>query len=233
MGKDLHAETAADMAGGDPQFRRIDPEDRPGKDIADQARSLGRGGESRAAGLRIVHGKRAARLHRIGDHPVVDQPEFADMVGPRQRRLDPGLVALVPVVDQIVRDVIVEQRRAVRRRMLGVDGSGQFLIVHGDPLDRVARLGRRFGNDHCHRMAGIAGTVFRQNAVGAVRALRPVPVLDRDHAGQVAQAVGSLVRPGEDADHARRRGGLRGVDAEDAGVGVGRTQDEGPGLAVD
>ena len=155
------------------------------------------------------------------------------MVGPGQRRLDAGFVALVPVVDQIVGDVVVEKRGVVRRRMLGMDGGGQFLIVHGDPFGGVARLGRRPGNDKRHRMADIAHPVFRQNAVGRVRALRAVPVLDRNHAGQVAQTVGGHVRAGQDADHARRRHGVRGIDAENAGVGVRRAQDMGPGLAVD
>ena len=155
------------------------------------------------------------------------------MVGPGQLRLDAGFVALVPVVDQIVGDVVVEQRGVVRRRMLGMDGGGQFLIIHRDPFGGVARLCRGLRHDQRDRMADMAHPVFRQNAVGRVRALRPVAVLDRNHAGQVAQTVGGHVGPCQDADHARRHQGVGNIDAENAGVGMGRAQDMGPGLAVD
>ena len=55
------------------------------------------------AGRAVVFPDRGARLHRIGDKPVVDEVELDDFGGLADRGLDRGRITQMPVVADIAR----------------------------------------------------------------------------------------------------------------------------------
>ncbi len=82
--------------------------------------------------------ERRPRLHRVRDQALVDDPLLHDDVGGAEGRLDVA-ARDVPVEADVVRDVGVDLRRALLRRLPRVDDHGQRLVVHLDRVGGVAR----------------------------------------------------------------------------------------------
>ena len=135
-------------------------------------------------------------------------------IGERRLRL---AVAERALADEVAAHGLVQHRRVRAERRLGVDDGVERLVAHVDQGERVLRPVAVLGHDDGDRLAGVAhpvggdAPVLHGLADGHDEGRGPGPrVLARDH--------------GVDARHRLRR---RRIDAEQAGVRVGRAQDGG------
>ena len=58
----------------------------------------------------IPLGDRGARLHRVADEPVVDQLELGDVRRLGEGRVDRAVVAVVPVIGDVARALVMHRR---------------------------------------------------------------------------------------------------------------------------
>ena len=80
------------------------------------------GGVKREAALSaVILADGRARLHGIGNQPIVDEVDLGDVLGLRERRIHRRLVAQVPVVDSVVRRLGVHLRLAIGLRLREID----------------------------------------------------------------------------------------------------------------
>eukprot|EP00043_Microstomoeca_roanoka_P002426 m.38320 g.38320 ORF g.38320 m.38320 type:complete len:1021 (-) comp11478_c0_seq1:708-3770(-) len=217
--EDLGAETAAHIGRDDAQLVLGDPQHEGAHQKADHMRVL-RGGIKRGIvvpGIVIAH--RHARLHRVGDEPLVDQFQRGDMGGLGEGLVHGGLVFLdeAPVVAQVGRQVVMHLGRALGQRGLHVDDGGQVLDIELDRLGGVTRLFQRLGDDHGDGIADMAHLALGEDRMLGLLHRLAVFVGDLPAAGHAAHAL-EILR-GEDADHAVHGFGGRGVDAVDLAVG--------------
>ena len=145
------------------------------------------------------------------------------MRGSSKRRVDLGGVAIVIIERDVVRDVIVEQRRAGLGGFRGIGHGRQRLDVEFDRFRRVARLRQRFRDHEGHGIADEAHLVGRQRRAVGLQQRRAVAALQRQAAGEGVVAGGFKVLAGPDAEHARHRPGGRRVDTPDGFRGHGWT----------
>jgi hypothetical protein len=109
------------------------------------------------------------------------------------------------------------------QRLGGVGHGGERLVVDLDQLGRVLGLPAGLGHDEGDIVADIVDLVAAEDGVLGIGTVRSVPVLDRDQAGNARLAQ---VGPREDRQHTRCGCRGSGVDAADAGMGMGRAQHE-------
>jgi hypothetical protein len=170
-----------------------------------------------------------ARLHRIRHQPVVDQLELDHLRGLGEGRLVHRLVADMPVVADIAGDIVMHLRSPRgERRLHGGDGR-QDLVLDLDRLGRILRLGPRLGDHRRDGIADEAGLAHGEDGMHRLRHRRAVLVVDLPAAGDTAE-VGH-VRPGEDRHHPWHCRSRRGVDGDDARMGMRAAQDGRIGLA--
>ena len=81
MHEDLHAEAAAHVAGAHAKLGRADLEDHVGHDRPDHVHALRGQPQRRAVVLGVVLADGAARLHRVGDQPLVDELQLDHAIG--------------------------------------------------------------------------------------------------------------------------------------------------------
>ena len=108
-------------------------------------RVLARRVERVFAGRAVELADRGARLHRVGDQPVVDEVELDDPRRLGERGIDRGQVAEVPVVAEVARRP--RRRPAARPASAPRPASttaGSLGVVDLDQLGRVARLRQAF-----------------------------------------------------------------------------------------
>ncbi len=231
VAEDLAAEAAAHIGGDDAQLVLGDAQHEGRQNQAQHVRVLRRRPQCVVARALVVLRRRRARLHGIGDQPVVDEVEFGDMGRLGERRVDIGLHADLPVIDQIAGRFGVDRRRAFVERVSEIDIGRQHLVIDLDRLCSVLGLIVAVGHHHRHRVADIAHRVDRHHRMRRRLVRLAVLVLDHPAADQAADLGVDQVLAGEDLDHARHLLGRRGVDALDLGVGVRRTQEVGVGRA--
>ena len=128
----------------------------------------------------------AARLHRIDDHAVVDEVEPRDVGSRREGRLGGGLVARAPVVDDVVRGVVPDQRHIGARGPRGVGYDRQRVVIDGDEFGRIARGVQCFRDDQRDRITHVAHALALQQGIGWHRALAAVAVRHGGDTGDVA-----------------------------------------------
>ena len=140
--EDLGAEAAADIGRDHAQFVL-------GRDLHEgrehQPRHMrvlagGRQREDAAAG--IVFADRRARLHRIGDQPVVDEVEFDHVRGLGEGGFGRRFVAQFPFIDRVARRLVVNLRRARLLRIFHGHDGRQFLVIDHDLLGALFGGGR-------------------------------------------------------------------------------------------
>ena len=110
-----------------------------------------------------------------------------------ERRVELGGVAIVIVERDIVRDVVVELRRAGLGRLGGVGHGGQRIDVDHHGFGGVARLRQRLGHHEGHGIADKAHLVGHQRRAVGLQQRRAVAVLQRQSAGE-GGVVGLLAR---------------------------------------
>ena len=103
VAEDLAAEAAADVRRDDAQLVLGNAEHEGRQDEAQHVRVLRGRPERVVAGALVVLRRRRARLHGVGDQAVVDEVDLGDVRGLGERRIDIGLHADFPVVDQVAR----------------------------------------------------------------------------------------------------------------------------------
>ena len=140
-------------------------------------------------------------------------------------------VAIVIVERDVVRDVVVELRRAGLGGFLGVGHRRQRLDIELDGLGCVARLGQRVGDHEGDGIADEADLVGRQRLAVGLEQGRAVAALQRQAAGEGAIAGRVEVLAGPHAEHARHCLGGVGADTAEDAVGMGRADDHAMGLA--
>ena len=128
-------------------------------------------------------------------------------------RIDLVGVAVVIVERDVIRDVVVELRRARFCRFRGIGDGGQGLDIDLDRFRRVAGLRQRLRHHEGDGIANKADLVSRQRAAAGLQQRRPVAALQRQAAGEGAVIGGGEIGAGPHPEHARHRPGGRGVDA--------------------
>ena len=136
----LHPEPAADVGRDHPHLLRRQPEVRR-QDVAVAPAALGAGVDRELAVAGVPLGDAGARLHRVADHPVVDQLELDDPGGLGEGGLHRRLVAVVPVEGEVARRLGVHLRGPRRPGLGRVGHRRQVLVLDLDQLGRVLGLG--------------------------------------------------------------------------------------------
>ena len=153
------------------------------------------------------------------------------MRGAGERGVDLGGVAIVIVERDVVRDVIVELRRAGLGGLRGVGHGGQRLDIEFDGL----AASRACASVSATTKATGSPTKRTLSVISAGRLVcrqrRAVAALQRQAAGEGVVVGGGEVRAGPDAEHARHRLGGGRVDALDDAVGMAGAHDPAIGLA--
>ena len=229
--EDLGAEAAADVRRDDAQLVFGRDADEGGQHEAGDVRVLARGVEREAFGALVVVAHRGARLHGVGDQAVVDEVELGHVGGAREGVVGRLAVAEVPAEHDVVGRDLVHGLAADASRRGGVHHGVEHLVVHRDLLRRVLGLRVGVGDHHGDVVADVADLALGQRRVRARLHGRAVHRMDHPAADQAAHLVGREVGAGVDRHDARFRFRLRGVDRQDAGVGVGRAQEARVSLA--
>ncbi len=142
-----------------------------------------------------------------------------------------GGVAKVIVERHIVRDVIVELRRAGLCRFLGAGHGRQRVDIQHHGFGGVARLRQGLGHHKRHGVADETHLVAYQRGTIGLQQRRAVAALDRQAAGVGPVICRSEVGAGPYPEHARHCLGGFGVDAANDAVGVAGAHDPGIDLA--
>jgi hypothetical protein len=231
--EDLGAEAAADVRRDDAQLVLRRDADEGRQHEARDMRVLARRVERERVRARVVIADRSARLHGVGDEPVVDEIELRHMPGAREGGIGRGLVAEMPLVAGVVARDIVDDGRALGQRVGHADRRRQHVVIDDDRLARVFRLRVGVGDDDADMVADIAHLALRQRRMAARLHRRAVLVVDHPAADQPADLVGGEIVAGQHGQHAGLGQRRRRVDSLDRGVRVRRTHEIGVGLSRD
>ena len=123
-----------------------------------------------AVGRRVVHHGAGTRLHRAGGYPAHFHPELRHVRGAGERGLDRGRIPGLAFERQVAGHVVVELRRAGRKRRLGRDDRRQVPVLDLDQLGGVLRrVGQTEASVDLARLAGLPAAVLRR-----AREMRPL-----------------------------------------------------------
>ena len=200
--------------------------------VAHAEGALARGMEGVALRLAVIGTDRRARLDRVHDDAVVDDPHLGDMgcLGKGGRDLV-GIAEMV-VEDEIAGHVVEKLRRIGLERRLGGGDGGQNVDIERHRLGGIARLLRRAGDDHGDGIADETHLVRRQRVPDRPSHRCSVAVRQVHHAFQRAIALPFEVLGRIDRDDALHRLRVGGVDAADDAMRVGAADEGGMELAV-
>ncbi len=228
---DLGAEAAADIGRKDAQLAFRDMQHERAHQQPDHVRVLAGRVEREVARGRVEIADRGARLHRVGDQPVVDQLDLRDLVRLIESGIGGALVAQLPVVAGVAGCDVPELRRRRLDRILDGRDRAQRLVVDFDQLGRVPRGLAAVGDHHGDLVADIAHASDRERRMRRLLHRAAVLELDRPAAGQAADIVLGHVRASEHGDDALGLRGLRRVDRAEICMRMRRAQDVGVQLA--
>src|SRR5262249_39841833 len=160
--------------------------------------------ESRAAACRVEIGNGVAWLHRVDDDAVVDEFECDNARGPRECRVGRLGVAhvIVPVEDDVARDVIEKLRRTGADRILNLGYWWQRGVLDFDRFSGIARSGQSFGYDQRDWLTDVSHLTERKHGTRRVVPRRAVTIDQWHHAGHVAETVCPNVLSGSRKQHA-------------------------------
>ena len=118
--------------------------------------------------------------------------------------------------------VLPDLRRAFFDGVFEIGDRRQFLVFDLDQIGGIARLHLGLGDHEGDAVADIADLVVADQRQPGAKAGRRADFLRHRMGGQFAELVGLGVGAGQNQQHAGRGLGLRGVDALDPRVGIGR-----------
>ena len=235
------SERPADIAGDDPHpLRRQAEAGRDGR--LDAQRALARGVDREQALLGVIGGERRARLHMRRGDALGTERLRDDERRLGAGRLDRRTVAELGLESEIAGDGVMDDGRAGGERRERVGDRGQHLVAHDDALGGVLRRRGGLGDHHRHGLADMAHAISGERRMRRIER-RPPPRPDEGaqldvvgvggvrHVGDTAAARGRIVVGGDDREHAGQLRRDAGVDAVDAGMGVGRAHEGRIGLA--
>ena len=173
------------------------------------------------------HGRNVAGDGGTGLHGVGNQFLLDDGVPHHHIGIGEGIVGVSagshPVKGLVARGILMQLGCALLQRSLGVDNSGQGLVVHVNQFDGVLRLVAIRCHHHGHRVAHIANYILGQGRVGHGLDIGVGNYPGTGHRIQHPFRVGA----GIDGYHARGRGSGGSIYAIDASMAVGATQNGG------
>jgi hypothetical protein len=176
------------------------------------------------AALRIPHADDAARLHRVGDDPVIVEIELDSMRRRCECRIDGGSSAGAPIEAEIAGCFFCNLPRAGGARGSGGRGGGQWRVVDRHLLCGIEGLGQSLGDDKRNRLTDIADLVSGQYRLQRERErFASLRVRFRRRA-QRLQPVGPRVFSRHRREHARSRPRFPHVDAFDPRMRMRRAQ---------
>ena len=167
--EDLRAEAAADVRRDHAQFRFRQRQHERGHQQALDVRILIRDVERVAVVLHGIARVDRARFDRVRDQAVVDDVERGDVRGLGEGGVGGGLVAVAPVVADVVRHVVVHERAGRRRRMRGIDHGRQHVVIDFDQFGGVLRGLDRIGDHERDLIADMAHFRMRDHRDAAAR----------------------------------------------------------------
>ena len=212
----LHAEAAAHGLAHYAQPVVRDLEYLVGQGGARAVRGLDGGAQGVALVVGVVLRQAAARLERVGRHPVDDHLVAHDALGPGKERLRGSPVPDFVGVRLVSRVLFPQGRRTRRERLLRGDHGGQGLVLHFDQLGGVFRLVQSLGHDEGDRLADVAHALLREQRLRGDERGRTVTLLSRHDGSQRSQAPRAHVVARQYGDHARslpRRAHIYGQQA--------------------
>jgi hypothetical protein len=166
-----------------------------------------------------------ARFDRVRHEALVDDIERRHVRGLRERGVGRGLVAVAPVVADVVRHAVVHERPARVRRARRIDRRGQLVVIDLDEFGRVLRLLHRFRDDERDLIAHVQHLVVRDDGMRRLVHRRAVGAVDEPAARQAADVLARHILAGKYADHARRLHRGIDIDALDFRVRMRRAQE--------
>ena len=131
----------------------------------------------------------------------------------RKRLIGLLFVADMSVVGDVAWRVGEDQRGSRPHRLFHIGDDGKVFPCHADQFGRVTRLLGRVGNHHRDDVANVVRFDRRHNWIGLERRARPVGVVDRSKARQVAK-LGKIAGDIDGANAGRRARRFEIVDAE-------------------
>ena len=190
---ELRAEAAADVRRDHPQARLGHAEDDREPEAQD-VRDLGRRPERVLVGRGLVGRDHAARLDRVRDQALLAVALLHGHGRVAEDALD--VAALELPGEAVVRaEVVVEDRRAVGERLLGVDHGRKLLVVDLDELGRVLRQSARLGDHDRDAVALVAHLVGGERAVHRLLGVLGDEPDARERGRPVVGEVGAGERP--------------------------------------
>ena len=180
---------------------------------AKEVRNLRRGPQGELFFSRQVIGHHAARLHRDGDEPLIDDALLDDLVRLGERLLQVSAFEY-PAIRNVVFILFVKNRRAVGDGLLRVHHRSQRVVLNLDKIRGVAHGIAVRPHDHGHRFAHEPHLAHSEHGP---RGLLHVG----DHRRARHGSDGALhVPPGQNQHHARRRLRLADVHGSNPRVSV-------------
>ena len=181
-------------------------------------RALGGQPKGKLTDASLVAGGHGPGLHGVGHQPGLDHAKVQGTIGLGEHgvRVSEGTGA---VDAEVGAHVFVDQRRAGVQRAFEVNHGWQGLVVDLDQFEGVAGhvgVGRDYNGN---RLALVSGHCPGHGVPAA-----DLHVLPHSGDGQFGGAGGVELGTGDHRQHARRFPCCTGVDAQDAGVGVGASQ---------
>ena len=229
--KNLRAEAATDVL--DDYLNRVfrNLQGVIGQRFLDPVRTLALGMQDVSPAFGVEPGDHGAGFHGAGHDTVVDQVYPGDVVGALEGLGHIRFVTHLPVERHVAGHALPQLRRVDGQGIVHRRHRGQRPIVDVDELQGVDRLFHRFGDHHGDGIADEPYPVPGQQPPAGPRHPATVTSVDRDRAGDVAEAVGNGIGAGVDRQNTRRGRGRPGIDIGDVGVCVGRAQEHRVGFA--
>ena len=162
-----------------------------------------------------------ARLHRVGDQPVVAQLERDRVRGPGKGRLGRSFVTQLPVEGAVAGSLGMKLRRTGAKRGLHVDDDRQFLVVDHHRFGSIAGKLTGVGNHQRHRLADITRGICGERVANADLDPAAVARSQRPAAWQRREVRREQVLAGHHLEHARHGQRCGGVDPGNPGMGIG------------
>ena len=218
IGKQLGAESAADIRTDHPHLLDRDLQDVLAHDIAQPVAALAADRQRQMVPLGVVFADHGAGFHEIGDDPRIDDRYFGYRMGLGEGRLGRLLVADRHVEQHIARMFGPDLWRALLDRIGKADHGRQRRPVDLDGLDRVAGLIDGVRDHEGNGIADMAHHTVGEDGIGRAGERIDFQI---EQAGKAAEILDVFRR--QDRADARQALGAGGIDGE-FGVGVRRAQ---------
>ncbi len=230
VAEELGPEAAADVGRNYPHLVLGDSEHVLGDAVAHAVAALRPHGQRVAVGPGVVFGDDAARLHVVGDDPVVDDLDPRDPCGADEGRVRGALRPSRTGEGDVGVELRPDQRRAVFQGALHVDHGRQRIVVDLDRLRCHLRVIERVGDDERDRIADMADGVEAKQRMPRSLLVGAVDLAKLDLTRQ-SRNVGHIRAAEDQANPGHGAGGGEIADG-DPGVAHGRAEHEGAERAL-